>query len=143
MLVRGSDGLPVGAWVPALGETYPDDGVLRVLHCDDDDCLSSTVVIADAPATHYVGQEAALAIGADGLPVVSHWDFTVQALRVTHCGTVDCTAGNVSAVVDDPPQSVGGQSRVVIASDGLPLIVHRDAAAQALRITKCTTRDCR
>lgn len=142
-IVIGGDGLPVGLPAAPLGAPVPGDGTLRVVHCDDLECLTSTIAVADAPASRYVGQDAHLAIGADGLPVVSHWDLTAQALRITRCGNAACTSGNVSATVDDPAQSVGSQSRIAIGSDGLPLIVHRDAAAQALRVTKCTTRDCR
>ena len=43
-----------------------------------------------------------IAIGADGLPVISHQDVTAEALRVTHCGNAACTAGNSSFNADDP-----------------------------------------
>ena len=44
----------------------------------------------DAPGTAIVGRDTAIAIGADGLPVISHSNRTLGALRVTKCGTHTC-----------------------------------------------------
>ena len=95
----------------------------------------------DDPA-NSVGVTASLAIGTDGLPVISHRDFTAGALRVTHCGNVACTNGNTSTTVDDPANSVGATTSLAIGSDGLPVISHFDSTAGALRVTKCASRTC-
>lgn len=50
--------------------------------------VSTTV---DDPANN-VGFDTSIAIGSDGLAIISHRDATVGALRVTHCGNVTCTA---------------------------------------------------
>ena len=37
-----------------------------------------------------VGRHSSIAIGADGLPVISYQDITAGALRVLKCGTRTC-----------------------------------------------------
>jgi hypothetical protein len=89
-----------------------------------------------------VGFCTSIAIGSDGLPIISHQDLTAGALRVTHCGNVACTAGNVSTTVGDPANTVGVYTSIAIGSDGLPIISHQDQTANTLRVTKCATRSC-
>lgn len=133
-LAIGADGLPV------IG--YGAGGALRVTHCGNLACTAGNVsTTVDDPA-NTVGSYSSLAIGTDGLPVIAHHDLTAGALRVTHCGNVACTAGNVSTTVDDPLGLVGVDAALAIGSDGLPVIAHRDEAAQALRVTKCSDAAC-
>jgi hypothetical protein len=91
---------------------------------------------------NLVGAYTSIAIGADGLPVISHLDSTANALRVTHCGNAACTAGAVSTTVDDPDQSVGWYTSIAIGADGLPVISHQDVGADALRVTHCGNAAC-
>ena len=72
-----------------------------------------TVVCTDALTTvddpaNQVGKFTSIAIGADGLPIISYLDSTAAALRVTHCGNPACTAGNTSTTVDDDPTDAVG-----------------------------------
>ena len=89
-----------------------------------------------------VGSTPSIAIGVDGLPVISHHATTAGALRVTHCGNAACSAGNLSTTVDDPVNSVGRQSAIAIGTDGLPVISYQDTTAGTLRVIKCGTRTC-
>ena len=43
----------------------------------------------DDPANH-VGKHISIAIGADGLPVISYYDFTARALKVIKCFKPAC-----------------------------------------------------
>lgn len=124
------DGLPVIA--------YYAGPMLGVTHCGDATCSSGNVSsVADG-----FGLFAAMAIGADGLPIVSHLDTTANALRVTHCGNAACSAGNVSTTVDDQANKVGSQSSIAIGADGLPVVSHYDQTAGALRVTHCGNPAC-
>ena len=96
--------------------------------------------IVDDPA-NLVGLYSSLAIGRDGLPVISHHDLAAGTLRVTHCENPACTSAT-STTVDDPANSVGRDSSLAIGSDGLPIISHLDNTAGALRVTKCASRTC-
>jgi hypothetical protein len=107
--------------------------------------LTLSVTPTDVPvddADFRIGRTPAMAIGADGLPIISHHADTIGALRVTHCGNAACTAGNVSTTVDDEPNHVGAEPSIAIGHDGLPIIAHLDLTASTLRVTKCGTVAC-
>ena len=133
-LAIGTDGLPV---ISHLDNTA---GALRVTHCNNVACTSATSTTVDDPA-NSVGTYTSLAIGTDGLPVISHLDSTAGALRVTHCNTVACTSAT-STTVDDPANSVGTYTSLAIGTDGLPVISHQDGTVSGLRVTKCASRTC-
>lgn len=137
-IALGTDGLPV----ISHQQVNATDSTLRVTHCGNVDCTSGNVsTTVDDPA-ELVGLFTSIAIGADGLPVISHMDFTNRALRVTHCGNAACTAGNVSTTVDDPAEEVGYDSALAIGADGFPVISHHEATADALRVTHCGNAAC-
>ena len=64
-------------------------------------CTSVFTTVDDPPED--VGGHISLAIGLDGNPVISHWDSTEHALRLTACGNPACTVGNVSELIDGGP----------------------------------------
>ena len=135
-LAIGADSLPIVSYRDING------GTLRVTHCGNATCTAgNTSIAADDPA-NVVGGYTAIAIGVDGLPVISHQDITVSALRVTHCGNAACSAGNISTTVDGPGNAVGAHTSIAIGVDGLPVISHHDATAGALRVTHCGNAAC-
>jgi len=135
-LAIGADGLPL---ISHLDETA---NALRVTHCGNAACTAGTTSYTVIGTANVVGAFTSLAIGVDGLPIISHHDGTLRALRVTHCGNRGCYAGNVSTTVDDPANQVGFDTSIAIGTDGLPIISHRDSTAQALRVTHCGNAAC-
>jgi hypothetical protein len=132
----GPDGLPV------ISHWDSTAGALRVTKCGNAACTAGNVsTTVDNPANN-VGAHTSIAIGADGLPVISHWDSTAGALRVTWCGNAACTAGSVSTTVDNSANNVGLFTSIAIGADGLPVISHWDGTAGALRVTKCGNAAC-
>lgn len=134
----GADGLPV------ISHFDRTAGALRVTKCGNAACTTASSTAVDDHPTNVVGFFTSIAIGADGLPIVSHWDNTAQALRVTKCGNAACTTGNVSTAVDGPFQYSYASSftSIAIGNDGLPIISYRDTGAAALRVTKCGNAAC-
>jgi hypothetical protein len=49
----------------------------------------------------------------------------------------------VHTTVDNPANHVGWETSIAIGVDGLAIIAHPDATAEALRVTKCRTPACR
>jgi hypothetical protein len=133
----GADGLPV------ISHGDFTAGALRVTKCGNPACTAGSVSTTVDDPDHSVGRFSSIAIGADGWPVISHYDLTAGALRVTKCGNAACTVGNVSTTVDDPVNDVGRSTSIAIGADGLPVISHFDATAYGLRVTKCATQTCR
>ena len=98
--------------------------------------LANSLLTVDDPA-NAVGFYTSITIGTDGLPVISYYDSTAAALKVTHCGNALCNAGNTITTVDDPANSVGSDTSITIGTDGLPVISYRDFTAAALKVTHC------
>jgi len=132
----GTDGLPVISHMDLTA------GAVRVTHCGNAACTAGNTSTTVDDTANTVGYFTSLAIGADGLPVISHQDNTARTLRVTHCGNAACTAGNVSTTIDDPANAVGYYTSIAIGTDGLPVISHQDSTAGALRVTHCGNAAC-
>lgn len=124
--------------------SYQDNtaGTLKVAKCANVLCTGdATITIVDDPA-NIVGAETSIAIGADGLPVISYFDSTAGALKVAKCNNAACAGGATITTVDDPANSVGSSTSIAIGADGLPVISYYDGAAGALKVAKCGTRSC-
>jgi hypothetical protein len=129
----GTDGLPIVVYHTASA------GNLKIVHCGNAACTAgNTVTTVDTSPTG--GGAAAIAIGTDGLPVISY--RVSFALKIAHCGNVSCTAGNTRAVVDDPANLVGAWSSIAIGTEGLPIVSYADSTAADLKVAKCATRTC-
>ena len=129
----GSDGLPI--------VSYYDQGNqrLKVLHCGTSDCSSgNTATVVDSSVT-VAGQFTSIAVGADGLPVISY--AATGGLRLAHCGNVACTSGNTVTIVD-ASSGVGEDTSVTIGADGLPLISYYDHTNGDLKVAHCGNPTC-
>ena len=76
-----------------------------------------------------------IAIGADGLPVVSYGD------KVAHCGNVGCTAGNTLTTIDGGAGLLRRPS-IAIGTDGLPVVSYADFATWDLKVLHCGNVTC-
>jgi hypothetical protein len=139
----GGDGLPIIAHLDARAEG------LRITKCGDAGCTTgNTSTLADAHQLDLFVHGPSIAIGRDGLPIVANYNSGTRALRVTKCGNAACTAGNVSADVDDHSTNYRGlYLSMATGADGLPIIIHFEAnssgpAASRARVTKCGNLAC-
>jgi hypothetical protein len=83
----GANGNPVIAYWDRVGAL----GQLVVASCNDSACAGGdeTITVVDGPS--HVGQGISLAIGSDGLPIISYLDGPYpHSLKVVHCGNPDC-----------------------------------------------------
>ena len=69
-----------------------------------------------------VGRYPSIAIGADGLPVISYYDNTAETLKVARCANADCTGAATITTVHDAANDVGAYGAIAIGADGLPVI---------------------
>ncbi len=132
----GADGAPV--------ISYRDDAAqaLRVAKCANAACTgTATITIVDDPANN-VGSATSIAIGADGLPVISYRDTTVGAFRVAKCSDAACALPATVTILDDTSSDNGFWTSIAIAADGLPVIAYSDATAGALKVAKCANAAC-
>jgi hypothetical protein len=92
---------------------------------------------------NQVGVHSSIAIGTDGLPVISYHGIIGLSLKVARCNDAAC-AGNdeMIATVDNSESTVGRDSSIAIGADGFPVIVYRDESVGGLKVAKCRTADC-
>lgn len=126
--------------IPVIAAFDIATSALRVTKCLNRSCAGDNVSTLADGAGISAGDHPAVAIGRDGLPVISHGDFTVGALRVTKCGNAACSSGNVSTLADHPGEPGGANSKIAIGADGLPIISH--TGVSGLRVTKCGDAAC-
>ena len=133
-IALGNDGLPIISYYNLGG------GDLRVAHCDDPACATSTLTTVDG-LFEDVGRFTSIAIGTDGFPVVSYRDVTNLDLKVAKCD--DATCGSVTATtVDGAGTNVGEYTSIGAGADGLPVVAYYDAGAANLKVAKCGDSAC-
>jgi C1A family cysteine protease len=64
------------------------NGDLRVAHCADVDCQSTTHTVVQNQ--NNVGQFTTIAMGIDGRGLISYYDATNGDLKVAHCSNSFC-----------------------------------------------------
>jgi PKD repeat protein len=133
-LAIGTDGRPIVSYWDGT------KGNLRVAHCGNASCSSGNTIIP-VDSSGYVGQYTSIAIGADGLPVISYWDGTNGDLKVAHCGDASCSSGNTITPVDTAG-TVGWYTSIAIGADGLPVISYFDNTNQDLKVAHCGNASC-
>jgi hypothetical protein len=133
----GTDGFPIVSYHDATA------GTLKTAKCVNPSCgAASVVTTVDDHPVNTVGTHTSIAIGADGLPVISYYDSTAGALKVAKCVNANCTGLNVITTVDNPPNDVGRDTAIGIGTDGLPVISYRDATAGMIKVAKCNSASC-
>jgi photosystem II stability/assembly factor-like uncharacterized protein len=136
-LAIGTDGLPVISY-------YNDtDNKLTVLKCTNASCsaYSTPTQISGNTSTDNIGAFSSLAIGADGLPVISYYNWTEHGLEVTKCGNASCSSGNTTTLISISGDN-GSYSSIAIGTDSFPVISHHNDATNDLVITKCGNTAC-
>jgi hypothetical protein len=130
----GADGLPL--------VTYSDRGSdsLKMLHCGNAACTAGNTLTLNMSSNH-TGQYSSVTTGADGLPVISCYDWYNGDLRVLHCGNMDCTAANSDAPAD-LDGDVGKWNSITIGTDGLPVISYFDSTGYDLKVLHCGNAAC-
>jgi hypothetical protein len=118
-------------------------GQLQLAHCSDTDCTSATKSTLDgsgSPFTSVVGSYSAIAIGTDGLGLISYYDITNGHLKVAHCSNVLCTTATTTTIDSSP--NVGRYTSITIGGDGLGLISYYDATNSDLKVAHCSRVTC-
>ena len=81
-----------------------------------------------------------IAIGSDGLGLISYYDRFNKDLLVSHCENINCTS--VVSTTLDSTGDVGFSSSVAIGTDGLALISYHDQSNYDLKVAHCGNTAC-
>jgi hypothetical protein len=103
----------------------------------------SANAVTTLDSTGTVGQYASMAIGVDGLGLVSYYDATNGDLKVAHCNNLECTSAATYTL--DSAGDVGRFTAITIGTDGLGLIVYFDgpaAGAGNIKVAHCDNIEC-
>lgn len=136
----GRDGLPVISYMAGnLTSSF-----LRVAKCGDARCAGpAQITTVDNARAEVANTGTSIAIGADGLPVISYGSRTALSMKVIKCGNAACSGGNVITTIDDQtPDDVSTYSSIAMGSDGLPIVSYFNSSLQTLKVVKCGNAAC-
>ena len=88
-----------------------------------------------------VGYDTSITIGTDGNPVISYQDLENKDLKVVHCLDSVCNSF-ASPITLDSQGTVGGDSSIVIGTDGNPIVSYYDRSNKDLKIVHCNDEGC-
>jgi FG-GAP-like repeat len=134
----GRDGLALIAYNANFKGSVGSD--LKVAHCLNVYCTASTKITADTGG--HVGVRSSIAVGGDGLGVISYHDSTNRDLKLAHCANLAC--GTATTTTVDAFDDVGHRSSITMGTDGQPLISYfgPGLTGVALRMVRCGNSDC-
>ncbi|MGH2686668.1 MAG: hypothetical protein ACRDJP_14480, partial [Actinomycetota bacterium] len=121
------------------------NGNLKVAKCNDPACSSTggAETLTQVDVNGDVGDHSSIAIGLDGLPIISYFDATSDNLKVAKCNDAACAGGGETITpVDATPAGVGQFTSVAIGADGLPVISYYDVSFDNLKVAKCNDAAC-
>jgi len=130
----GVDGFPV--------ISYQDNSKndLKVAKCVNTACTGiSTITNVDTIGT--VGSDLSIAMGTDGLPIISYHDNSNQQLKVVKCGNAECSSGNIFTAADTG-SGCGINTSISVGTDGLPIKSYQCSVSQHLKVLKCGNFAC-
>lgn len=133
----GADGLGLIAY----SSGYPSQD-LMVAHCNNVPCTSATIAALDTTANLPAAAYVSMAIGADGLGLISYHDsIPNHHLKVAHCNDIACTSATLTAL-DGATADVGWYNSITIGADGLGLISYGDSTNGNLKVAHCEDVAC-
>src|SRR2546425_279398 len=102
--------------------------------------LDPTNTVTTLDREHGAGRFPSVAIGSDGLALISFMDANNMKLMVAHCLNVACTGAVVARI--DNAGYVGGYVSLAIGSDGLGLISYFGGSNGHLMVVHCLDTAC-
>lgn len=124
------------------GSTAAISAILLAIAATPTGAQFNTVTTVDDGGNNVVGMYSSIAIGSDGLPVISYFDDSANALKVAHCNDRACATPATLSTVDDTPSIEGRYSAIAIGNDGLPVISYQGRIGDTLKVAKCVDIAC-
>jgi len=130
----GSDGYPVIA--------YQDNtvSILKVDKCSDVSCSGTPATSSVDDGTYSGAMYVSMAIGSDGFPVISEYDWNYSDLKVAKCNNATCSSAVFRIL--DTDGNTGLTTSLAIGTDGFPVMSYYDSSSDDLRFAKCGDVSC-
>lgn len=139
------------AGLPLVSFRSGETSALTVVACGDLACTDARISQVDpqpdveASEARDAGYNSSIVIGADGLPLISHWDRGTRTLLATHCTDDACSAATTSTLVQAPASeedvTVGGDTAIALGLDA-PFIAFRNENPTRLDLLSCSDVAC-
>jgi hypothetical protein len=134
------DGRPVISYYHRVAQT------LRMVRCGNADCSAGNTITTVDESSDAVGSDSAIAIGADGLPVISYYDRIGETLRVAKCGDAACSPGGNTITTVDDHILWGSRTSIAIGADGRPVVSYSSpnplTPRGTLKVLRCGNAAC-
>jgi hypothetical protein len=134
-LAIGSNGNPI---ISYLDSTPNYD--LKIVACTTPTCSTNNPPLTVDSGVES-GRDSAIAIGVNGIPIISYLDGTNGDLKVVSCTTGSCSGVNAPITLDSAGLT-GFQTSIIIGIHGYPIISYHDGTNGDLKVISCTSRDC-
>lgn len=131
-LAIGADGLPIIAYYSGTLDS------LKVAHCEDLTCSARTTRTVDDSASD-VGLYPSIAIGIDGLALISYHNATDLQIKTAHCEDIACDSATFGIVKWENGER---HTAIAIGADGLALIGLFDGYYDELQVAHCLDTRC-
>ena len=120
------------------------NGDLKILHCDDPNCVGNESKNITAPDTAgQVGAYNSMVLDAKGNPVVSYNDASNGDLKILHCDDPKCAGDETNNIATpDATSEVGSFTSLVLDAAGNPVVSYYDFANGDLKILHCSNHTC-
>ncbi len=118
------------------------NGNLKVAHCKNIACTDYSTSTLDVSGTSNVGYGSSIAIGGDGLGIVSYYDGTKGYLKVAHCNDVACTSASVQTLYTGLGSVTFPGTSITIGLSGYAVISFKSTTANGHLIVRCANYTC-
>jgi len=95
---------------------------------------------ATLDSTGDVGLDTSIAIGINGNPIISYYDFTNGDLKIAACNNPTCTTSTNTTI--DSNGDVGYYTSIAIGTNGYPIISYLDNTNGDLKVAACNNPTC-
>lgn len=116
---------------------------LLYLACNDAACAGGDEAVQTVEDSgENLANTITLVLGADGLPLITHFNITGQSLRVVKCDDIRCAPGGetFTELAGAGAASAGSGASVTLAADGFPLVAFSDSSG--MLVAKCNDHAC-
>ena len=141
----------VGAWIamdltlagaPVVSYHDATDTALKLAICSTN-CASVTLRTLDNAGTSDVGTHTAVAVPADGRPVIAYHDVAGGDLKFFVCDSSTCSSGTTRVLADGSSAlPVGQHASLALRPDDRPVIVFHDEGNDDLEFHLCAGPTC-
>ncbi len=137
-IAMGTDGLPIISYFDST-LSYHD---LKVVKCGNASCSSGNI-ITTVDSSGNVGSNTSIAIGTEGLPVISyiHYNANKSRLKVVKCGNTSCSSGNIINSLGSD-NHLAATTSIAVGADNFPIILFNGWVNGSLYVHKCGNALC-